>query len=123
MDWILLFHPMSSPENEEREDKITCAPDPFTNRPKALKTLLITLRLWDAASSPRGKISKRVVVTTFCMPYCKSLAQFWPPVLAPPSSCSHAYSGEFFFPLSSMSWLGPGHAPITQQQPRHHCFS
>lgn len=47
-----LHHPMSSPKNGKKEEKITCAPDSFTNHSKALKSFFIPLRLRDAASSP-----------------------------------------------------------------------
>lgn len=38
-----LHHPMSSPKNGKKEEKITCAPDSFTNHSKALKSFFIPL--------------------------------------------------------------------------------
>ena len=38
MDWILVFRPTSSPKYGRSEEKITCAPDSFTDHPKALKS-------------------------------------------------------------------------------------
>jgi len=42
-----------SPATDGMEENTTCAPDPATSRPSALKSLLMALGLLSATSSPK----------------------------------------------------------------------